>query len=129
MKPEKTVEELLRWRLEQARAEAPAPPIASQLLELARPWWEKWPEMFKSQVEHLSRIRVGCDSPATKPGRSSGGYAVPALIVRGVEKSEGLARVLEFNIRNDTLRFRFRLEPPMTLTESTLELTFISDTV
>jgi hypothetical protein len=118
MKPEKNVGELLRWRLEQARREAPPAPSVAQLLELARPWWEKCPEKFQSQVERLRRIQVGCD-----------GDGVPALIVREAEESEGLARVLEFTIRNDNLLFRFQMEPPLTLEESALELTFISDTV
>ena len=128
MKPEKAVEEFLRWRLEQARAEAPPAPSASHLLELARPWWEKWPEMFQSQVEKLSRIQVEYDGPATKPTLISSGYFVPALVVRGVEASEGFARVLEFNIHNDRLRFRFQLEPSLSHEEPTLELTFISET-
>jgi len=32
MKPKKTMKELVRWRLEQARKEAPPAPRASQLL-------------------------------------------------------------------------------------------------
>jgi len=128
MKPEKTVDELLHWRFSQARVEAPSAPSASQLLDRARPWWEKWPEMFQSKVKRLRRIQIGHDGPATDPSRSSDGNVVPTLIVCGAEESEGLVRVLEFNIRKDNLRFRFQIEPRLTLAESTLELTFISDT-
>jgi hypothetical protein len=116
MKPEKTVEELLRWRLEQARMDAPSAPSVSQLLELARPWWEKWPEKFQAQVERLRRI-----------DRRNNGCVVPALIVFGTEESEGLARVLEFDVRNDHLHFRFQLEPSLMHVASALEVTFVSD--
>ena len=75
----------------------------------------------------MSRIQVGYDGPATKPSLDSSGCVVPALVVRGVEAFEGFARVLEFKIHNDRLRFRFRLEPPLPHEESALELTFISD--
>jgi len=36
MNPEKTVEVLLRWHLEHAKAEAPPAPSASHLLEIVR---------------------------------------------------------------------------------------------
>jgi hypothetical protein len=42
MKTEVSIEQLLRWRLALAKEEAPPPPGAAQLLDLARPWWEQY---------------------------------------------------------------------------------------
>lgn len=54
MKPQKTVEEFLRWRLEQARAEAPPAPCASHLLALARPSGKNGQKSFIRRLKALA---------------------------------------------------------------------------
>ena len=62
------IEELLRWRLHQAEAEAPPAPPAARLLALARPWWEALPERFNALVERLGRIQVAYAYAQAEPG-------------------------------------------------------------
>src|SRR5436309_3280949 len=103
------VEQLLRWRLSQAEAEAPPAPRAGRLLELARPWWETWPERFQSFVERLGGIEVAYGH-AAEPRQPRGGHPVPALVVRAVEELETSVRVLYINVREGRLRLRFQLD-------------------
>jgi hypothetical protein len=128
MTPDKIAEEYLRWRLEQMKAEAPAAPSASQLIERALPWWEKSPERFRSLLGHLETIPTGHDQNGDHPNSSLDGPAVPALIVRGEAEIQSLVRVPDFKIQDGKLHFRFQLAPSLTPVDSTLEVTFISDT-
>jgi hypothetical protein len=127
MTPDKLAEEYLRWRLEQMKAEAPAAPAASQLIELALPWWERSPERFRSLVGRMETIRNGQDHNGDHTNSSPDSHEVPTLIVRGQSEIQSLARVLDFKIYDGKLHFRFKLEPPLTPVDSTLEVTFLSD--
>jgi hypothetical protein len=128
MKTEIPLEQLLHWRLERAEAEAPPAPRAARLLELARPWWETWPEKFQSLVERLGRIQIAYGHAMAEPSRGRSGHLVPALIGRAGEESEGCVRVLYFSVRDGKLRLRFHIETTLTPREPTFEATFISDT-
>jgi hypothetical protein len=52
MKPEKTVEVLLRWHLEHAKAEAPPAPSASHLLEIVRSSEKNRQKCFNRKLNH-----------------------------------------------------------------------------
>jgi hypothetical protein len=127
MTPDKIAEEYLRWRLEQMKAEAPAAPSASQLIERALPWWEKSPERFRALVGQLETIRTGHGHNGNHPNSSPDGHAVPALLLREEVEIQSSARVLDFKIHDGKLHFRFQLEPPLAPVSSSMEVTFISD--
>ena len=123
MKKEIPIEELLRWRLEQAEAEAPPAPRAARLLEAVRPWWEVWPERFQALAERLGRMQLAYGHAAERsPVRAS--HPVPTLIVRAQKEVEVSARVLYFTAREGRLRLRFQLEgspePPLKAYEAAL---------
>ena len=121
------VEQLLRWRLSQAEAEAPPAPRAARLLELARPWWETWPERFQAAIERLTRIQLAYGHAMTEPQRSRSGHPVPALIIQEANELETSARVLYFNVRNGQLHLRFQLVAPPEHAEQDFEVTVVSD--
>ena len=58
MRREFDIEQLLRWRLERAEADAPPPPTGLHLLERARPWWDLWPERFAALTRRLGAIQI-----------------------------------------------------------------------
>jgi len=118
------VETLLRWRLSRAEAEAPPAPRAARLLELARPWWERWPDRFQSLVERLGRIQIACGHAMTEPRRDGSGLPVPAVIFRTAEDLETSVRVVCFAIRDGRLRLRFQLDGQA---HESLDVTFIAD--
>jgi len=120
-------EQLLRWRLSHAEAEAPPVPRAARLLELARPWWEIWPEQFQSVLERLCKIQIAYGHAMAEPQQSRSGHPVPALIVRSVEEFETSARVLYLNIRDQRLHLRFQLTAVPGQAEPTFDVTFVSD--
>src|SRR5687768_16838248 len=105
------IEELLRWRLARAEAEAPPPPRAARLLEVARPWWEIWPERLRSAVERLEQIQVAYGHAMAEPGQSRTAHPVPTLIVSAGEEFQAFASVLYFSIGSGRLRLRFQLHP------------------
>src|SRR5438105_14030546 len=121
------IEELLRWRVAKAEAEAPAAPRAARLLEMARPWWEIWPERFQSFVERLGRIQVAYGHAMAEPRQSHSGHPVPALLVRAVEELETSVRVLYLNVRDGRLRLRFQLDAGTVQAQERFEVTFVSD--
>jgi len=127
MKKDIPVEQLLRWRLSHAEAEAPPAPRAARLLERVRPWWEIWPEQFQSLVERLGRFQVAYGHAMAEPQQSRSGHRVPVLIVRAVEELESSARVLYFNVRDGRLRLRFQLETAPAPAEPAYEVTFVSE--
>ena len=120
------VEQLLRWRLAQAEAEAPPAPRAARLLELARPWWASWPERFQSVIERLTRIQIAYGHAMAEP-QSRSGHPVPALIVHTVEELETSVRVLYLNVRNGQLHLRFQLDAAPAHAEQDFEVTFVSE--
>jgi hypothetical protein len=127
MKSEPTIEELLRWRLARAETEAPRPPRAADLLQLAQPWWETWPNRFQSLVERLGRIQVAYGHAMADPRQPHQVHPVPTLIVRAIEESETSARVLYFKVGDGRLRLRFQLEPSYAKAQEKFEVTFIAD--
>lgn len=127
MKREISMEQLLRWRLTLAETEAPPAPSAGHLLALTRPWWEVWPEKFQALLPRVSRIQLLYGHAMADPNPARGGHLVPALLVRGTEETELLARLLYFNVRAGRLRLRFQFEDTTTVNEPTLEVTFVSD--
>lgn len=127
MKKDVPVEQLLRWRLSQAEAEAPPAPRAARLLEMARPWWETWPEQFQSLVERLGKIQIAYGHAMSEPKQSRSGHPVPVMILRAVEELEASARVLYLNVRDGRLRLRFQLETVPIPAESAYEVTIVSD--
>src|SRR6266496_4119551 len=112
MKTEIPIEQLLRWRLAQAEAEAPPAPCAAHLLEMARPWWETRPEQFQALVQRLGRMPMVHDQAMADPPDARSGHPVPALIVRAVEEWETAARVLYLKVRDVRLCLRFELVTP-----------------
>jgi hypothetical protein len=112
MKKNISIEELLQLRLAQAEAEAPPAPRGKRLLELARPWWETWPEKFQACAERLGKMRVAYAHAMTELRHARGGHPVPALIVRDGQETEDFARVVYLAVRDGRLRLRFELSAP-----------------
>jgi hypothetical protein len=127
MKTEIPIEQLLRWRLAQAEAEAPPAPRATRLLERARPWWETWPEQFQAVVERLGRIQIAYGHAMAEPLPRRTGHPVPVLVAVGSEESEGSAHVLYLSVRDGQLRLRFQLEVSSPPPESSYDVTFVSE--
>jgi hypothetical protein len=120
------LEQLLHWRLEQAEASAPPPPKAAQLLRSARPWWEKRPKYFRSQIEHLRALQSAHSPSTTNKRRKGSGIPVPALVVRKKVESGNYALVSQLSVIENKLRLRFTLEPKLSPVDQNLEVTFIS---
>jgi hypothetical protein len=127
MKPESAVEQLLRWRLARAEAEAPHAPRGAYLLKLARPWWETWPEWFKLLAQRVGRIETAYGYAMAENSRNRSGHPVAALVVRGGEELETFARVLYINVRDGRLRLRFQLDALCGQPLEAFEATFIDD--
>ncbi|MGO8699251.1 MAG: hypothetical protein ACLQVY_16215 [Limisphaerales bacterium] len=127
MKPKLTIEQLLRWRLARAEAEAPPPPRATFLLELAQPSWEIWPACFQPLVERLSQIQISYGHALAGPRQPHPGPPVPALIVRAGEERETVASVLYLSVRQGRLRLRFLLDAASAQAQEQFEATFIAN--
>jgi hypothetical protein len=127
MKNKVSISELLQWRLSQAEAEAPPAPSAARLLEMARPWWETWPERFRSLVGRLGRIQIAYGYAMAETRSSSGGFPVPALIALSAQEFEASARVLYLSVRNSRLMFRFHLDAAGAQLPECLEATFVAE--
>jgi hypothetical protein len=128
MKLEVPIQELLRWRLARAETEAPPAPRAARLLELARPWWETWPERFKELVTRLSQVEVAYGHAMADSRRISAENLVPTIIVRSAAEIGTSARVLYFSARDGQLRLRFQLDTSQDCSEPAYEATFVSRT-
>ena len=109
MQSDVAVELLLRWRVAQAEADAPPAPSAVRLLELARPWWERWPDRFRSRVERLAQMPLVYGFAMATPGRDRRGHPVPVLFA-DAEDREAYAHVLYFQVRDRDLRMRLELD-------------------
>jgi hypothetical protein len=125
MKPKIPIEELLRWRFKVAKFEAPAPPSAAHLLELANGWWEKYPDEFQAFVAQLKKIQLREDPNIVKPRRRRG-HRIAALVVSGTSKSQGSVQVRHFRLGDGELNFSFEMENKISAIESSVEVTFIS---
>ena len=119
------LEDLLNWRTALAEAEAPPPPRAARMLELARPWWELRPEQFRALVQQFGTLMgVGY---AMDPGSSQReNHPVPAVITRTNVETTALADILYFSIQGRILRMRFHLRHAPELRQSPLEVTFVA---
>jgi hypothetical protein len=127
MSNEISIEQLLRWRAARAEAEAPPAPRAARLLELARPWWEAWPERFQRLVERLGGIQIAYGHAMAEPVEARrSGYPVPTLIVRRAEELETSVCVLYLGVRDGRLRLRFQLEKAIAHVPETFEATFVA---
>jgi hypothetical protein len=120
-----SIDQLLRWRLALAESEAAVPPSATHLLQLARPWWERWPDQFRLHVERLKQMPLAYGYAMANPDRQPRGYPVPAIITQA-EDLETYARVLYLNVRDCRLRIRFQLATTASLSDA-IEATFVSD--
>jgi hypothetical protein len=120
------VEQLLRWRLARAEAEAPPAPRAVRLLELARPWWEIWPERFQSLVERVGRIQVAYGPAMADSRQPRSGHPVPVLLVHASEELETSARVLHLDVHEQRLHLRLHLDTTLAEQPETFEVTFVS---
>lgn len=121
------LEQLLRWRLKQAEAAAPPPPKAAQLLQSARPWWEKRPKDFQSQLEHLRKLRSEHRHATTNKPRKSNGILVPALLVHKEAESGNYALVTHLGVVETKLHLRFKLETKLSPADKHFEVTLISN--
>jgi hypothetical protein len=125
---EESITQILRWRLARAEAEAPPAPRAAHLLEMARPWWEAWPQRFAVLVDRLTQMQVVAFGHAMSepPRRGRAGHPVPALIVRAGDEAEASARVLYLGVRDGRFHLRFRLDAAPEPAERTFEVTFVA---
>jgi hypothetical protein len=98
------------------------------LLELARPWWDTWPERFRAYADRLLTVRpVVYGHAMTHAANDRAGHPVPALVIHVVEEYETSASVLYFSIRDGRLRLRFQLDAGPARAERELDVTFVSD--
>ena len=128
MKSKITAKELLRWRFDQAKAEAAAAPGANLLLNQARSWWEQSPDKFQSLVASLDTSKVVGSQAVTKSKRSRGPKPVAALVVWANKQHEAAAHMKYFRVVDGKLCMLFRVGTPSPLIEPALEATFVSDT-
>ncbi len=125
MSTKMTAQELLQWRLARAEAVAPPAPRAARLLELARPWWEKFPEKFQKIALELTTIQMGYGHAKVDLGAERCGHIVPILIVSPDRERAASVQILHFDLRGSMLRLRFELSQPVQPRE-TYEVTFFS---
>jgi hypothetical protein len=128
MTHEAPVEQLLRWRLALAEAEAPPPPRAAELLALTRPWWERWPDRFRAQAERLRAMPLAYGYAMAGPPSQRGhaGYPVPVLLAQAGDV-EAYARVLYLVVRDGRLRLRFALADTPGMLEPAFDAAFVDD--
>src|SRR5580698_11194306 len=122
MKRKTSIQQLLRWRIAQSKASSPPAPKAAHLLQAARPWWEKQPKTFESQVEQLKRIKRVYGHALGATARSGHGNRVPALIVRGEEQSENYARITYFDVPDTRLLLSFKIENALRPVETAFQV-------
>jgi len=122
------LEQLLSWRLARAEAEAPPAPRAARLLELARPWWEAWPERFQKLVERLTHLEVAYGHAMAETRGRPSELLVPAIVLHTATEIETSARLLYFSVRDVQLRLRFELSDDQDLSEPAYEVTFVCRT-
>jgi len=125
MNPGVSIEHLLRWRLARAESEAPPAPRAERLLELSRPWWERWPEQFRQHLVRLRQIPLAYGYAMVGPAGERRGHPVPTLIT-DPEGVETYAHVTYLKARDARLRMRFQIDGVRTQPES-FETTLVSD--
>src|SRR5690242_611179 len=127
MRTEVSIEELLRWRLALAEAEAPPPPRAAELLASARPWWETYPDRFQKVLQSLMTLQTPAGTAMAQAIQPLRPVPLTALIVRADEQIEAFVGVLQFNLREGRLHFRFYLDACASPVEDSYEVTFVSN--
>jgi len=127
MNTEVSLEQLLRWRLTLAEAEAPPALRAARLLELVRPWWERYPERFQRLLPSLMSLELGVRQRAARTRLACAQHPVRALLVRSNEPFGTKVRVLFLSVRASQLHFRFTLDEECSLLEEDFEVTFVSN--
>jgi hypothetical protein len=127
MKTQISIEQLLRWRVALAETEAPPPPRAARLLELARPWWERYPRRFQSFLERVGKMEIAYGHAMAESRPACTVHPVPALIVRSEEQIEACAQVLYLSLRDGQLRLRFQLKGGPEPADPGFEITFVSN--
>ena len=119
---------LLQWRRQRAESEAPPAPSGAQLLKLAKPWWEMWPDRFAASVRRLAAVQLSYGYAMAHPPHGHSGHPVAALISRDDDgDQEAPVRILYMSVRDGRLRLRFQLAP-IPRTDPTFEVTFVSET-
>jgi len=123
-----SIEELLRWRLECALAEAPPAPRAARLLALARPWWETVPERFRDLLAQVEALQPAIGHAMTDAHRSGTSHPVPVVIARGSNDDDfaTVAHVLFIQVRNGMVRLRFQLQGGADSGATAYDATFVS---
>jgi len=127
MKTKVPLSQLLRWRLWQAEAEAAPAPHAARLLEMVRPWWERWPEQFRSLAGRLGQMQMAYGHAMAESRPSRRGFPVPALVALAQQEFEACVRVLYLKVRNGRLMFRFQLDGVAARVPERLEATFVAE--
>ena len=94
MRREFDIEKLLRWRLERAESEAPAPPSGLELLRRAQPWWEIAPERFAACIRRLADVQVSYGYAMSADQHGRGGHPVATVISNDHEDVESPVRLL-----------------------------------
>jgi hypothetical protein len=123
-----TLAELLRWRLAQAEQEAPPAPRAARLLELARPWWETYPEKFSALAGQLASLRMGYGHAMVDAGAVPNlAPIVPALVIEMDTINESRVQLLYFDVTDSRLRMRFELEVVPASLAAGMEATFVAE--
>ena len=120
------IERLLRWRLGRAEADAPPAPTAERLLELARPWWERWPERFRAQLMRLRHMPLAYGYAMSPSERDRRGHPVPTLIA-GADDIETYTRVTYINVRDARFRMRFQVDGATIHPYQAFDAIFVSD--
>ena len=126
MNREVPIDLLLRWRLDRAEGEAPPAPRVETLLGRARPWWERWPERFRSQLTRVRQIPLAYGYALAAPERERRGHPVPTLI-SDTEDVETYTRVTYINVRDARFRMRFQVEGSQRIQRDAFDATFVSD--
>jgi hypothetical protein len=120
------IERLLRWRHGHAEADAPRPPSAEHLLELARGWWERWPERFRAQLARLRQMPLAYGYAMSASERDRRGHPVPTLVA-DAEDVETYTRVTYINVREARFRMRFQVEGAAVRPHHAFDAIFVSD--
>lgn len=120
------MERLLQWRLAAAESEAPLPPRAALLIELAQPWWETWPQRLRERIDRLQRMPATLGFAQETNAQPQRGHPVATLLALE-DDVEAYAWVLYLSVRDGWLRLRFILQEPVPATPDSVEATLIAD--
>ena len=120
------IEQLLRWRLRRAEADAPPAPRAESLLELIRPRYDRWPERFRAQLMRVRQMPLAYGYAMSAPERERRGHPVPTLIA-DADDVETYTRVTYINVREARARMRFQVDGATLHPHHAFDAIFVSD--